>query len=475
MAATPLAGIILAAGKGTRMKSRLPKVLHEVCGLPMLEWAIRAFEGAGIDKPVAVLGHGGSEIVERLGDRIEIAWQHEQLGTGHAALMAREALSEHCGPVLIAPGDAPGIRAESLQKLAQLHRESGATVTLATVRLPDPTCYGRILRDDLGEVVRIVEEKDADAETKKIDEVGVSVYCVDSDWAFDALPRLSNSNAQGEYYLTELVVVARQEGKGVRAHTFADAEEFAGVNDRWQLTELEARMRKLLLKKHALNGVTIRNVEDTFIGPDVVIGNDVILEAGCTLTGGTVIGEDTHLGPQVWVEDSEVEVGCRISYSVVRGARIGARVKVGPFAHIRPGSVLHEDCRIGNFVEVKNSVLGPAVSASHLTYLGDASIGERTNVGAGVVLANYDGVRKHRTDVGSNVFLGSNSTVIAPITIGDNAIVTAGSVVTMDVPANAGAFGRARTEIKEGWGATWRLKTGQQSKEANPNNVQKKG
>lgn len=440
------------------MKSRRPKGLHEVCGLPMVEWAVRAFEGAGVLQPVLVVGHGGEAVAERFGSRVRLAWQHKQLGTGHAALMAREVLLGHQGPVLIAPGDAPGITAESLRLLATLHVETEAAVTLATVRLPDPTGYGRVVRDGAGRVLALVEEKDADSATKTISEVGVSVYCVDAAWAFSALPRLSNSNAQGEYYLTDLVALANAEGRVVRAHTFADAEEFAGVNDRWQLAEVEERMRRSILRRHALAGVTIRDLATTFVGPDVRLGEDVVLESGTRLLGTSSVGDESTIGPWTQVSDSEIGPGCQVALSVLSGVCVGAGVRVGPFAHLRPGTVVGEGSRVGNFVEVKNALLGPGVSAAHLAYLGDAEIGARTNVGAGTITANYDGFRKHRTTVGADVFLGSNSTLIAPVEIGSRALVTAGSVITLNVPEEAGAFGRARTEIKEGWATKWRFR-----------------
>jgi bifunctional UDP-N-acetylglucosamine pyrophosphorylase/glucosamine-1-phosphate N-acetyltransferase len=468
MAASSLAGIVLAAGKGTRMKSELPKCLHPVCGLPMAEHAVRALREAGASRIVVIVGHGGEMLQAALGDSVEYAWQKEQLGTGHAALMARELLSDHVGPIAIVPGDAPLLQGASLAALVTAHAAAGAAMTLATVTMADPTGYGRVIRDPNGKPTGIVEEKDADAATRALKEVCVSVYAFDAQVLFNALPKLANSNAQGEYYLTDTVGLLASEGKSVNAFGMPNPTEFEGVNDRWQLANAEKVMRLRILERHARNGVTILNLDTVFIGPDVQIGQDTVLESGSLVGGKSTLGRNCRIGPFSSIENAEIGDNTKVLLSHLRRCTVGAQVGIGPYANIRPYAKIGDNCKIGNFVEVKNAVLDEGVSASHLTYIGDSRIGADTNVGAGVITCNYDGFHKHETVIGSNAFIGSNSTLVAPVTIGDGAIVAAGSVVTVDVPAQAGAFGRARTEIKEGWAAKWRALKRGETKNQNP-------
>ncbi|HLK16827.1 MAG TPA: bifunctional UDP-N-acetylglucosamine diphosphorylase/glucosamine-1-phosphate N-acetyltransferase GlmU [Fimbriimonadaceae bacterium] len=458
MAAPSLAGIVLAAGKGTRMKSDLPKCLHPVCGLPMAELAVRAVRAAGAERVVVVVGHGGDQLKAALGDSVEYAWQTEQLGTGHAAMAAQPLLANHVGSILVVPGDAPLLRGSSLTELVTAHGKSGAAMTLATVRMDDPTGYGRVIYGADGMATGIVEEKDADAPTRALKEVCVSVYAFDARALFESLPKLANANAQGEYYLTDTVGVLAGEARPVQACLMPDPSEFEGVNDRWQLAKAEHMLRLRILESHARNGVTIGSLETVFIGPDVQIGAESVLEAGSLIGGKSTIGEGCRIGPYSSIENVQIGDGCKILLSHLRRCTVGSRVNIGPYANIRPYARIGDDCKIGNFVEVKNAHLEAGVSASHLSYIGDAFVGAATNVGAGVITCNYDGFNKHRTEIGSGVFVGSNSTLVAPVTIGDGAIVAAGSVVTVDVPGEAGAFGRARTEIKEGWAAKWRAR-----------------
>lgn len=455
-AAASLAGIILAAGKGTRMKSKLPKGLHEVLGVPMVDLVGRAMREAGIERPILVVGYGGEMIEEALGEAYRYAWQREQLGTGHAAQMAAGRLPDGDGCVLVAPGDTPLLSGTVLRELVERHLETRAQCTVATAIVEDATGYGRVVRDHSGRVCGIVEHKDATAEEREIREVNASVYCFDAATLRSRLPDVSNDNAQGEYYLTDLLSAIYRDGGDVVAVTVADPAVLMGVNDRWQLAEAERALRERVNRSHALAGVTLVDPASTYIGVDVVIGLDTVIEPNTYLQGETVIGSGCRIGPQTKIANSRIGDGAKIYFSQVVDAAIGAGVKIGPFANIRPGADLRTGVKIGNFVEVKNATLGEGVAVSHLTYLGDAEIGARTNIGAGTITCNYDGIAKHRTTVGQDVFVGSNSTLVAPISIGDGALIAAGSVVTHHVPADALAIGRARQEVKESWVQSWR-------------------
>lgn len=456
MIQTHLAGIVLAAGKGTRMKSDLPKGLHKVCGVPLAELACRAVREAGVERTIVVIGHGGERMQETLGERNEYAWQREQLGTGHAAMQAMDLLNEFEGPVLVVPGDAPLLSGAVLSALVDLHQSSGASCTLATARLADPTGYGRIVRDKAGRIERIVEHKDASAVERMLDEVSTSVYCFDCAALRRALPSLSSANAQGEYYLTDAVEAIRNEGGTIEALVSDDQDLLVGVNDRWQLAQCDKLLRQRILYKHAVNGVTLLDPDTIYIGLDVEIGQDTVIEPNTQIYGSTRIGKGCLIGPNSKIDSCELGDGCTVLMSHVIKAALGPGVKIGPFANIRPGAVLGEGVKVGNFVEIKNAELGDKVAVSHLTYIGDASIGANTNVGAGTITCNYDGFAKHRTEIGEDAFIGSNSTLVAPVRIGDGAMVAAGSVVTSDVPDDALAVGRARQEVKDNWVAQWR-------------------
>jgi bifunctional UDP-N-acetylglucosamine pyrophosphorylase/glucosamine-1-phosphate N-acetyltransferase len=449
-------GIILAAGKGTRMKSDLPKALHQVGGLPMVEWIGRAMAEAGIERIVIVIGHHGEMVEKALGDRYEYVWQREQLGTGHAARMTEEVLGGHKGPVIVAPGDAPLLNAEVFRRLIAAHQDS--VCTFATALVDDPKGYGRVLRDESGAPTRIVEEKDATPEQRAIKEVSAALYCFDGPSLYRELPKLRNDNAQGEHYLPDLIAMFSQSGRTVRAVLFEDERVLLGVNDRWQLAKAESEIRAELLRKHALNGVTLIDPATTTIGADVEIGEDTIVEPCTSLLGRTVIGTGCRIGPNTRIQDCRIGSKSRVLMSHAVRATLGDNVHCGPFANLRPGAILGDGVKVGNFVEIKNSVLETNVSASHLTYIGDADVGAETNIGAGTITCNYDGFTKSRTTIGRNVFVGSNATLVAPVTLGDGTMVAAGSTITRDVPENAGAFGRARQETKEGWAEKWRDK-----------------
>lgn len=453
----PFTGLVLAAGKGTRMKSNLPKVLHTVLGLPMVEHVVRALKAAGARRPIVVVGHGGESVIERLGESNGYAWQREQLGTGHAVQMAASEIEKGEGPVVIVSGDTPLLTSSAIERLVARFAQENAAFALATTRLADPTGYGRIVRSASGRFERIVEEKDASPEVRQIKEANVGVYCFDRALLLQLLPMLKNENAQGEYYLTDLAEAAAAHGVAV-VEVFEDAEEFSGVNDRWQLALAEREARRRILKKHALNGVTLRDIDSITIGPDVEIEPDATIEPCTTISGNTRIGAGCRIGPFTIVDDCQIGRNCLIYSSRLSSAKVGDDVKIGPFANIRPGADIGDRSKVGNFVEIKKSTLGEEVAVSHLTYLGDASVGDRTNIGAGTITCNYDGFAKHRTEIGSDVFIGSNNTIVAPVKIGDDAMTAAGSTVTQDVPSGALAVGRARQENKEQWAVNWRKK-----------------
>lgn len=453
-----IAGIILAAGKGTRMKSDLPKGLHRVCGTPMVECVARAMRGAGVERPVIVIGHGGEQMQTTLGEGYDYVWQREQLGTGHAALMARDLLVDKPGSVIVAAGDTPLLDSATFEQLAKVHVESGATATIATSIVDNPQGYGRIVRGPDGEFQKIVEQKDASERERGIREVNAALYLFDNATLQRILPMLSNDNAQGEYYLTDVLAAIVAEGGKVVATIFSDASILVGVNDRWQLAEAGAELQKRILKKHALNGVGIVDPANTYIGLDVEIGPDTILEPGTHLGGKTTIGRGCVVGPNSKIVDSCVGDDTTILMSLVDKASVGSHAWVGPFAHLRPKAQVGDSAKVGNFVEIKNAVLGPHAKANHLSYLGDGIVGENANIGAGTIFCNYNGFQKSQTVIGKDAFIGSNSTIVAPVTIGEGAMVAAGSVITNEVPADGAAFGRARQENKEGWAAKWREK-----------------
>ncbi len=453
-----LAGIILAAGKGTRMKSEVPKVLHLCAGLPMVDLVGRALRGAGATQTVVVVGHGAELVKIALGDAdYAYALQSEQLGTGHATLMAEPALRDFDGPVLITAGDTPLLTSDALREFVTKHREEGAVASVGSFITTSPTGYGRIERDSSGAVMSIVEEKDATHDQKQIGEVNSGVYCVDAKTLFRILPTLGKENTQGEYYLPDVISAVHREG-GKTIAVVLEERFFMGVNDRWQLAEAARLLNQSILKRHCDAGVTIVDPSTTWIGADVFIGPDTVIEPMTTIGGNTKIGAKCHIGPQSKVDSSEIGDECTILMSYVHGAKMANASRCGPYAHLRPGAVLGEEARAGNFVEIKNATLGRKAAANHLTYIGDAEVGAGANIGAGTITCNFDGFKKHRTVIGNNAFVGSNSTLVAPVEIGDGAFVAAGSVITSEVKPDALAIGRGRQEEKEGWAKRWREK-----------------
>lgn len=440
------------------MKSDLPKGLHEVAGVPMVQLVGKAVTKAGVDKPIVIVGYQGEKVSAALGTGFDYAEQVEQLGTGHAALMAADLLKDFDGLVLVTPGDTPLLSAYTLKALVEHCVAENAQAAMATFVTVEPKGYGRIVRDEAGLVAAIVEDKDATPEQRQILEVNPAVYVFDCKLLFEILPGLKNSNAQGEYYLTDAISEVRRRGGKVVATVFDDPDEFMGVNDRWQLAEAARIMRLRILRRHAMNGVTIVDPTSTYIDFDTVIEPDVTIQPMTVIEGKTKIATGASIGPNAWIKDSVIGHDCRVFMSHVDQAVMEDESRCGPFSNLRPGTRLGRKVKVGNFVEVKNSDIGEGTAVSHLTYIGDASVGARSNIGAGTITCNYDGFRKHRTEIGDDTFIGSNSTLVAPRKIGDGAMVAAGSVVNVDVPDGALAVGRARQENKEGWVVSWRKK-----------------
>lgn len=445
--------VVLAAGKGTRMKSALPKVLHPLLGRPLVTYAARAAQQAGAERVVVVVGHGAEavqEVLEPLG--VRTALQAEQLGTAHALASARPELADWDGPVVVTMGDAPLISAATLRGLAEA-LPAGGGMAMLTFEPDDPAQYGRVIRDEAGNVARVAEFKDATPEERAIREVNAGVYAFDANvWSF--LDEIDRDNAAGEYYLPDLIEVYQKRGLPVRAFKADDPTELLAVNDRVQLAAVERVLLDRLRERWMREGVRMVMPETVYLEPDVELAPDVTLEPGVVLKSGTRIGEGGFVGAFSIVADSELAPGAEVRpHSVLEGARLGPGAVAGPFARLRPGAVLEEGAFAGNFVEVKKSRLGPGVKAGHLAYLGDAEVGAGTNVGAGTITANYDGVKKHPTIIGPRAFIGSNSVLIAPVRIGPEATVAAGSAINQDVPEGALAIARGRQRNIEGWAA----------------------
>jgi len=440
--------VILAAGQGTRMKSKIPKVLHKVLGKPMLEHVMEAAQIVTEDKPIVVIGHMSDMVREHLGDKAEIALQEEQLGTGHAVMMAEHYIEDE-DAVLILCGDTPLIKGETLKEMAQLKEKGYAAVVMSAVE-DNPTGYGRIIRDELNDFMRIKEEKDASEEEKEIKEINAGMYIIDGKLLKENLSKLSVNNAQREYYLTDVLEHIKAAGHKVGVYQ-ADKMQIMGVNSRLQLSEAERIMRLDGNKMHMANGVTLIDTNSTYIDKNVKIGRDTIIYPNCHIKGNSVIGEDCIIRENTTIEDSHIEDHVTIKSSTILSSKVGARTTIGPYAYLRPKSVLGEDVKIGDFVEVKNAEIGSGSKASHLSYIGDAEVGKNVNIGCGVVFVNYDGKNKFKSIVEDNAFIGSNSNLVAPVTVKEGGYIATGSTVTVDVPEGALCVARAREVIKEGW------------------------
>lgn len=442
--------LILAAGEGTRMKSALPKVLHQAAGQPLLNHVTDAAAKAGVDDLIVVVGHGAEEVKAALPAHARSVLQAEQLGTGHAVQMA-EALIQGEALVLILCGDAPLLRPETLQELMDVHQAAGHAATVLSARLDNPFGYGRILRDEDNRLLGIVEEKDADAGQKAVTEINSGTYCFTGKALLEVLPRLSNNNRQREYYLTDTLALLRESGEGVGVHCLTDPEEIMAVNSRAQLAQVEEIFRRRINRCHMEAGVTLIHPENTYIGPRVTIGRDTVIEPGVILEGTTLIGEDCTIGQNSRLTNTTLGRGVHITQSTLCDSSVDDESTIGPYAYLRPGSRIGKRVRIGDFVEVKKSVIGDDSKAAHLSYIGDAEVGRNVNIGCGVVFVNYDGKKKSKTMVGDNAFVGSNVNLVAPVTVEAGAFIAAGSTITKNVPADALAIARERQRNIEGW------------------------
>ncbi|TDM07224.1 bifunctional UDP-N-acetylglucosamine diphosphorylase/glucosamine-1-phosphate N-acetyltransferase GlmU [Macrococcus lamae] len=443
--------IILAAGKGTRMKSKLYKVLHPVCGKPMVKHVLDNVRKAGVTEVVTIVGHGAEQVKEVLGEESRFSMQEEQLGTAHAVSMAKEHLGGQTGTTVIVCGDTPLISEETISNFIAHHEKSGAKATILSAKTAQPFGCGRIIRDEHHNVVKIVEEKDASIEEKLITEISSGTFCFDNAALFEKLNQVDNNNAQGEYYLPDVIQLLQAEGEIVEAYITEDFDETLGVNDRVNLSKAERLMRQRINHHHMINGVTIIDPDATYIESDVVIGADTIIYPGTILAGKTVIGEDVFISANCEIKDSTIGDRAEIKQSVVKESIVGEETAVGPYAQLRPGSDIGRAAKIGNFVEIKKARLDDEAKVSHLSYIGDATVGERTNIGCGTITVNYDGKNKFKTTIGKDAFIGCNSNLVAPVTIGDESFIAAGSTITDDVPAASLALGRARQTTKEGY------------------------
>ena len=443
--------IVLAAGQGTRMKSKLYKVLHPILGQPMIRYVNDALKPTAIQSLVTIVGHGAEDVMAEIGDESEFDVQEEQLGTAHAVLQAKELLKDKQGTTIVVCGDTPLITSETFENLFEYHETAQAKATILTTKVDDPTGYGRVLRDESLNVTRIVEHKDATDDEKLVDEINTGTYCFDNEALFAALERVGNDNAQGEYYLPDVIEILKAEGEKVAAFITEDQSETIGINDRVALANAEKVMKRRLNEFHLRNGVTIVDPDATYIGPHVTIEQDVTIEPGTMITGDTTIGSGTHIGLNSEIDYCEIGKDNVIRQSVLKNSKIGNETSIGPFTHIRPETSVGDLARIGNFVELKKSEIGEDTSVSHLSYIGDATLGKDINVGCGTVTVNYDGINKHQTIIEDGAFVGCNTNLIAPITIGEGALVAAGSTISNDVEKDALAIARARESSKAGY------------------------
>lgn len=443
--------VILAAGMGTRMKSKMPKVLHTVCGKPLSKWVIDASKAAGADKVCAVVGHKAETVKEVLGDVCEFALQAEQKGTGHAVMQAIDVIKNSKGEVVILNGDTPLITAETINKAIEYHKNNDNQATVITAILDDATGYGRIVRDNDGSVLKIVEQKDASEEEKKINEVNSGMYVFDAQSLVYALDKITPNNAQGEYYLTDTLEILLSAGKKIGGYAISDNDEIRGINDRVQLNEAEKIMQKRINEYHMRNGVTMRTPESVYIEDGVEIGNDTEICQNVTIKSGTKIGSDCVIGSGSMLDRAVIHDGVDVLSSVILESEVDEGTHVGPFAYIRPNCHVGKEVKVGDFVELKNSNIDDGTKISHLTYIGDSDVGKRVNFGCGTVTCNYDGKKKYRTTIGDDCFVGCNTNFVSPINVGDGVYIAAGSTITEDIPENSLSIARARQVNKEGW------------------------
>lgn len=446
-----ITALVLAAGKGTRMKSKLPKVLHKVGGKAMVEQVLFSVEAIGVDRKVVIVGFGADKVKEYLTDTVEYVLQEEQNGTGHAVQIAKSVIGEKPTTILLLCGDTPLIRTSTLQSLLKTHKETGAKATVLTAAMPNPFGYGRIIRDELGQVNRIVEQKDGTAKELASNEVNTGIYAFESDALWPALAQINSNNAQGELYITDVIGILVKAGEIVSAHMVTDHSETLGINSRAQLAEGEAILRLRKNKELMDQGVTIIDPQNTYVEPTVIVGTDTILYPGTVLEGNTIIGSNCQIGPHTRLSNVIVGDDNNIHFTYGHDCTIESGVDIGPYVHLRPNTKIGNNVKIGNFVEVKNSVIGDGTKFPHLSYIGDSDVGSGVNVGCGTITVNYNGRDKNRTIIKDRAFIGCNSNLVAPVTIGEEGYVGAGSTITKDVPSRALAVGRSRQIVKENW------------------------
>lgn len=444
-----ITAVLLAAGHGTRMKSSLPKVLHPVAGKPMIWYALRAVQQATTEQAVVVVGHGADEVTAWVGESARTVVQEPQLGTGHAVMQAESLLKGKTDLVVVCYADMPLLRGETLLQLVERQKTNSGPISMLTVLAQDPRGFGRVIRKADGSVEAIVEEYVASPEQLRIKELNVGAYCFDANWLWDALHRIPKNPKKGEYYLTDAVELASKDGLPVQAMLMDDLEETIGVNTRIHLAEVEAAMRRRINAAHMLNGVTMVDPASTYIEADVTIGKDTTLMPNTYLLGKTEIGEGNVIGPNTIIRDSKIGNRCKILASVVESAMLEDDVDMGPFARLRKGAHLANRVHMGNFGEVKDSYLAEGVKMGHFSYIGNAQIGANTNIGAGTITCNYDGEKKHHTEIGEDVFIGSDTMLVAPLKIGAGARTGAGAVVTKNVPEDTLVVGMPARAIKK--------------------------
>lgn len=443
--------IILSAGEGKRMKSKHAKVTHKVCGKPMVQHVIDSINKIGVDDIVIVVGHKAQEVKECIKSDVLYCMQKEQKGTGHAVLCAKEYIKEDDGITLVLCGDTPLIKEDTLLNMVEFHINGNFSATILTSDFEDPTGYGRIIRDTYGNVSCIVEHKDASDKQRNIKEINSGMYCFNTKMLFNSLKDIKNNNAQGEYYLTDVIEIIKNQGGRIGAFNTADNSEILGVNSRIQLAQAEKILKNRIIEELMNEGVTFIDPENTYIDQDVKIGKDTIVYPNCIIQGSTEIKEDCIIGPNSRILNSIIHNNVEINNSVVLDSEVKSGTHVGPFAYIRPDCIIGENVKVGDFVEVKNSSIGNDTKISHLTYIGDSEVGSKVNFGCGTVTVNYDGKKKHKTIIGDNVFIGCNTNLVAPVRVNNNTYIAAGSTITDEVPEGALAIARERQLNKLGW------------------------
>ncbi len=436
--------VVLAAGKGTRMKSKLYKVLHKVCGKTMVEHVVDAAQGVSPAEIVTIVGTGAGDVEKVLADKSKFAFQEKQLGTGDAVMTAREELGDKDGATLVVTGDTPLFTTDTFNELFKYHAEKGNAATVLTAEAPNPFGYGRIIRDDQGNVLRIVEQKDGKPEELKVKEINTGVFCFDNKKLFEALKHVNNDNAQGEYYLTDVLEILRNSGERVGAYKMPDFSESLGVNDRIALAQATKTMQRRINEQHMRDGVSFIDPDTAYIDADVKIGNDTVIEGNVVIKGNTEIGSDCYITSGSRIVDSKIGNNVTVTSSTVEEAEMDDNTDIGPNSHLRPKAIIRKGAHIGNFVEIKKAEIGENTKVGHLTYVGDATLGKDINIGCGTIFSNYDGVKKFHTNVGDHAFIGAGSTLIAPINVADHAFIAADTTVTKDVNKYDMAIGRGR-------------------------------